>query len=216
MKRMLLSAVLAMAAPVFAQENGASVTVAPLTVDRLVIGSRYVIDQKFAAKYTIKVPVDFAFTAPRRENQKIYAKAAPGGDGIIKLFYTDQEDKVQSHIQFVPFTIDRVSVEQRIAGLQELVKKAFLSSVKDEDSARVNRFQRIDEGKYPALDMIGHYKDPQDGLIVRRIVAIPDPDSENGLLVIINALINNLPLKKPEDILTTSASRTLWAFEFQH
>lgn len=197
-----------------AQTSGGSVTITPLKVDGLVVGSRYVIDQAFAEKFNIAVPVPFSFVAPRNEAQKIYRKEAPGGSGIIKLFFTTQDDQVQSHIQFVPFTIDQMPVDKRLGALQGLVKKAFLSSIKDQDAARVNQFQKINIGKQPALEMIGNYKDPADGTLVRRIVAIPDPDSRNGVMVIIVGLAKNLKMKKAEDILAVSASRALGTFRF--
>ncbi len=200
--------------PVQAQESSTTIDITPLKIEGLVVGNKHQIDQEFSQKFGVAVPVPFSFIAPRSGEQKIYVKEAPGGDAMIKLFFTTQQDQVQSHIQFVPFTADLMEVEARLSGLQQMVKTAFLSSVQNNDSAKVNLFRRTDIGTYPAIEMIGNYPDPADGVIVRRIVAIPHPSSENGLIVIINALSKNLAMQQAEDVLNTSASRALGTFRF--
>lgn len=197
-----------------AQEISGTVTVTPFKVEGLVTGSRHKIDKAFETKYKVKVPQGFSFISPRNKQQKVYIKEAPGGDAPIKLFFTTFDDQVQSLIQFVPFTADMIETEARLKGLQGILKQAFMSPVTDKDQARINVLHLTKVGKYPAIELIGNYKDPVDGAVVRQVVAIPHPESENGVIVIVNALARNLKMPKAEDILETSASRAIGTFKF--
>ena len=207
-----LAVLLAFCVPV--STHAASVKFTPLEINGLVVGNKYSVDDEFAKAHGVAVPVGYSFIAPRKDAQKIYVKEAPGGDASIKLFFTTQEDQVQSHIQFVPFTVDMVPMEERLKGLQGLVKQAFLSSVQNNSDAKVNVMQFTKVGKYQALEMVGNYPDPADGVIVRRIVAIPHPESRNGVAVIINAITKNTTMTRAEDIMATSASEALSTFKF--
>lgn len=211
-KKWIMAASLVLCLPVSA--NAASVKFTPFEINGLVVGNKYEVDADFGKEHGVAVPVGYSFIAPRKDVQKIYVKEAPGGDASIKLFFTTQEDQVQSHIQFVPFTVEMAPMEDRLKTLQGLVKQAFLSSVQNNSDAKVNVMQFSKVGKNHALEMVGNYPDPADGVIVRRIVAIPHPESRNGVVVIINAITKNTTMTRAEDIMATSASEALSTFKF--
>lgn len=197
-----------------AQEVSGTITIEPLKVEGVVVGKRHLIDKEFEQTHKVAVPQPFSFISPRNKQQKVYIKEAPGGDAPIKLFFTTLDDQVQSLIQFVPFTADMIETEARLKGLQGILKQAFLSPVTNKDEARINVLHLTKVGKYPAIELIGNYKDPADGAIVRQVVAIPHPESENGVIVIVNALARNLKMTKAEDVKTTSASRAIGTFKY--
>jgi hypothetical protein len=209
-------AIAGLSLPVNAQEisGSGSIKVTPFEVKGLVVGSLHKIDKAFSKTYNIMVPQAFSFIAPRNKQQKVYIEETPGGDVPIKVFFTTQDVRLQSSVQFVPFTVDMAELNARLKGVEGIVKQAFMSADMVNDSDRVNVFQVAKVGKYPALELIGNYQDPKEGLVVRQIVAVLDPDSVNGEIIIVDALTRNVKMTKAEDIRTTSASRAIGTFKF--
>ena len=196
-------------------DTGATITLNPLTVEGFVSGKRFVFDQAFAQKHNVPVPAPFQFIAPTSDDHKIFVLPAPGGTGIFKVTFTTLEKQVKSNLQFVPLTVDEGEIEDRLKSLQKLLKQAFIASVPDPKRAEINVTRATKIGRYPALEAIGRYDGGDDGVVVLRVVAIPDPDSVNGLVAIINGLIKNTGMKSVGDILNTDASRALGTFQFK-
>ncbi len=209
-------AIAGQALPINAQEisGSGSIKVTPFEIKGLVVGSLHKIDKEFEKTYNIKVPQAFSFIAPRNKQQRVFIKENPGGDAPIQLFFTTQDRRLQSSIQFVPFTVDMAELNARMKGVEGLVKQAFMSADMVNDTDRVNVFQVAKVGKYSALELIGNYQDPKEGLVVRQVVAVLNPDSVNGEVMIVDALTRNVKMTKAEDIRITSASRAVGTFKF--
>ena len=201
--------------PVIAQTTAPKVEVKLFEATGVVKGKRYVFNAEFAAEHKIPVPAPFQFIAPTSDTHLNFIKPAPGGTGIFKIFFTTLEKSVKSNLQFVPITIAEGETDTRLEALQGLLKQAFVGAIPDKDRAEINTVRKTKVGSYPAIEMIGRYDGGADGVVVLRIVAIPDPKSEHGVLAIINALVKNVPMKAVSDILKTDASRALTTFRYQ-
>ena len=208
----------ALAAPIAAAEVKieGKVELNALSVTGFVKGQRYVIDAAYAEKYGREVLAPFEFIGPTAPDQMIYSLTDKlDGTGMIKLFFTTKDKEVKSDIQFVPMTVDMAPIEKRLKALENVVRKAFAQSVPDTKKAKINGMQNTKVGKYPAIEAIGQYVDPKQGIAVLRIVAIPNPESKDGVLVVINGWPKHIKLEKVSDILKTEASRALGTFKYQ-
>lgn len=221
MNRQILSAVMVglslslFSVTATAQESGATITVTPLSVKGFVKGNRHVFDADFAAEHGVAVPAPFNFIAPTSKEHLNFIKPAPGGIGIFKIFFTTLDKAVKSNLQFVPLRVDMGPVDQRLKIMQNILRKGFISSVPDPDRAEISLTRATKVGPYDALELIGRYDGGADGVIVLRVVGILNPDGENGLFVIINAVIKDTEMKSVEDVLKTDASRALGTMRFQ-
>lgn len=210
-----LGALIALAPGAHAGDSSTTVEVTPLKVEGLVTGNRNVFDAAFASKYNIAVPAPFEFIAPTSDKHLNFIKPAPGGTGIFKVFFTTLEKQVKSNLQFVPIMVAEGETSKRLESLQSLLKKALVASVPDANNARINIVQNIMVGKYPAIEMLGNYKTEQDGPVVIRLVAIPNPDGIHEILAIINGLAKNMSMTQVSDIMKTDSSRALGTFRFK-
>jgi len=201
-------------APVLAQESGASVNISPLTIEGLSIGKKIVVGAAFAERFGVAVPLPFEIVIPTIEGQNIYYDPAPGGNGILKVTFTTSEDQVRSNIQIVPFTIDMIPVEDRLQALRSLLQQALDTSIPDPDRAEVLIVQTFEMGPYPAIEAVAKYDGGDDGLIILRVVAIPDPESVNGLMVIMNTVAKNNEMSVITDILEFEAAKALNSIRF--
>jgi hypothetical protein len=214
---MRLSLIVAIAAvlanPIMAQETKVEIT--PLKVEGFVKGNRHVIDAEFAAKNNIAVPAPFEFIAPTSKSHLNYIEPAPGGTGIFRVYFVTPEKQVKSHIQFVPMSVAMGPIEDRLSGLQDLLRNAFIASVPDPAKAEIAVTRRVEIGPYPAIESIGRYDGGDDGVVVLRIVAIPNPESVDGMVAVINGLPKNVKMESVGDIITLDASRALTTFRFK-
>lgn len=201
--------------PVQAQSDGASVTVAPLVVEGLVTGNRYLLDQGFAQEHNIPVPAPFAFIAPTDDDQRLYVQPAPGGTGIIKVSFTSLADEVRSNLQFIPITIGEGPIEARLNGLRGILEQAINMSVPDLERADLLAVQNTEIGANPAIEALVRYDGGADGLVILRVVAIPNPQGVDGILAIINALVKNTGMQSANGIYEVNGSRALGTFRFQ-
>jgi hypothetical protein len=198
-----------------AQTVTPKVEITGLKVEGLVIGTRYEFGAEFAAEHNIPVPVPFEFIAPTSKNHLVGTQPAPGGTGIFKAHFVTLDKQVKSNIQFVPMKVGMASIEVRLNTLKGMLKDAFVASVPDPNRAEINVIRATEIGPYPAIEMIGKYDGGADGVVVLRIVAIPNPDSEHGMLAIINGLPKNTGMKSVGDIVHWDASRALGTFRFK-
>jgi len=198
-----------------AQDSGATIKITPFSVEGFVKGTRYDIGAEFSAEHNIPVPAPFTFIAPRAKTHLVGTEPAPGGTGIFKVHFVTLEKAPKSNIQFVPYTVDMGEAANRLESSKRILQQAFVASVVDPERAEINVTRQIEIGPYAAVESIGRYDGGADGLVVLRIVAIPNPDSTDSMLVIINALSKNLPMETVEDILKTDASRALGTFRFR-
>jgi hypothetical protein len=198
-----------------AQDTGASVTINPLTVEGLSVGKRIVVDAAFAEQYGVAVPLPFEIIIPTIEGQNVYYDPAPGGDGILKVTFATSEDKVRSNIQIVPFTLGMAEPEARLQNARSLLQQALEVSIPDLDRAEVLIVQSFEMGPYPAIEVVAKYDGGADGLVILRVVAIPDPNSVNGLLVVMNTLVANNEMSTVTDILEFEAAKAMNSIRFQ-
>lgn len=215
LKAILISTLAAISTPAVAQEDGATVEFNALTATGLVVGKRVVVDAAFGVEHNINVPAAFNFIAPTGDDHLLFGLPAPGGTGLYKVFFATLTEESTSNIQFIPFTVGMGPIEERLNSLPALLKNAFISSVEDTEQAAINVTRAIEVGPYPAVEMLGNYRSEEFGIVVLRIVAIPAPDSENGMIAIINGITKNFPMESVEDVLNTNASRALGTFKFQ-
>lgn len=215
LKSTLIAAITTLSTPAFAQDSGASIEVNGISVTGFVKGSKIVIDAEFATKHNIPVPAPFEFIAPTSDEHKIFTLPAPGGTGIYKVVFATLDDQPRSNLQFIPFTLGQGSTEDRLNALPPLLKDFFVSMVEDPEQAAINVTRAIEIGPYPAVEMLGNYAATGYGTVVLRIVAIPNPSGEHGIIAIINGITANFPMTSVEDVLNTEASRALGTFRFQ-
>ena len=184
-------------------------------VEGLVVGHRYVMDAEFAAQNNIAVPAPFEFIAPTSDDYQLYSLPAPGGTGIIKVFFVAEGEQTLSNLQFVPMTVTNSDLQAQLDGLKALLEQAFNASVPSPEQSALDivRITRIND--MPALEAIGRYDGGESGLVILRIVAIPNPNGVNGVIAIINALTKNQAMETVEDVLTVEASQALGTFQFQ-
>ena len=214
MRRLIVLMAICIASNAIAQSDGASVTINPLSVEGLVVGNSYEFDADFAAEHNIAVPAPFGFIAPTSDETRIYTQPAPGGTGIFKVHFTTLQDQVKSNLQFVPMTVTNSSEQAQLDGLQTLLQQAFTASIPNPDRAELSVVQVTHIGPYRAVEAIGRYDGGADGIVVLRVVAIPNPEGVDGIVAIINALANNEPMQEVNDVLNVDASRALSTFRF--
>ncbi len=213
--KFLLAATLLSPLQVAAQSEGPSVTFSPLVIDGLTIGRRLVVDDAFAAKYNIAVPRAFEIVYPTSDDRKMFFDPAPGGTGIVKVTFTTLEEQVRSNIQIVPFTLDMAPMEDRLQGARNLLQQALETSIPDLERSEVLVLQTFEVGPYAAIEVVAKYDGGADGLIILRVVAIPDPDSVNGLLVVMNTVVKNNEMEQIVDILEFEAAQALNSIRFR-
>lgn len=186
-----------------------------VAAEGVVVGHRYVLDAEFAAEHNIAVPAPFEFIAPSSEDYQLFSLKAPGGTGIIKVFFVAAGEQTLSNIQFLPMTVTNTDMQAQLDGLRSLLEQAFNASVPDMDNAALDAVRITSIGELPALEAIGRYADGDNNLVVLRIVAIPNPEGVDGVIAIINAVTKNRPMQSVEEVMTIEASRALGTFRFQ-
>lgn len=186
-----------------------------MNVEGLVVGHRYVLDAEFSTEHNIAIPAPFEFIAPTSDDYDLYSLPAPGGTGIIKVFFVGEGQKTLSNLQFIPMTVTNTDMQAQLDGLRSLLEQAFNASVPSLDQAALDDVRITNINDMPALEAIGRYDGGEDGLIVLRIVALPNPNGVDGVIAIINAVTKNNPMQSVEDVLNIEASRALSTFQFQ-
>jgi len=210
-----IASVLAISLPATAQESGANVSVGNVQVDGLTIGETYVFDNRFAQKYEVAVPAPFRISIPSGPDHEIFVAPAPGGTGIVKAFFLNADEQVRSNIQFLPMTIDKAEPAQRLEWARPLLQQVFNNEVPEGVQNAVDGVRVIEGGTYPAIELVGRYDGGDAGVVILRIVAIPKPDSEDGIIAVILGSAQVLGIKDVVGIYTTLASQTLDSFHFQ-
>ena len=201
--------------PLAAQTTGASIEINPLKVEGLVVGKRISFDAEFAAEHNIAVPIPFSFTIPTGRTKVIRVEPAPGGSGIYKVNFATEDVQLKSSLQFVPITIPMGDDEARKQYLLNIANQAFVASVIDPDKAQIDVRRPAKIGPYLAVEALGRYDGGADGVVALRVVAIVGPDSEHGLVGIINALPKNAGMSKVGDIMYVDGSRALGTLRFK-
>ena len=214
-KSILVAAITIISTPAFAQDSGATVEFNALNATGLVVGKRVVVDAEFGAEHGLDVPAAFNFIAPTGDDHLLFGLPAPGGTGLYKVFFATKAEESTSNIQFIPFTVGMGPIDERLEALPDLLRSAFIASVEDTEQAAINVTRAVQIGPYPAVEMLGNYKSEEFGVVVLRIVAIPNPDSKHGMIAIINGITKYYPMETVEDIMGTNASRALTTFKFQ-
>jgi hypothetical protein len=210
----MVLAVMVGVAPLHAVDGGPTVKLNLFSIEGAFIGTSYTIDQSFAAKYSVAVPANFKFSAPKSGKFLTIAKAAPGGTGIVKIFFTTPDKDVISNIQFIPLAVDMGDEGDRMVALEKVVKDVFIKMVPSADRAEISVVQSTKVGPYSALEALGRYDGGELGVVILRVVAVLNPDSENGLLAVINAIPKHVEMQAVGDILKTRASVTLDKLQF--
>lgn len=198
-----------------AQDTGASVTISPLTLEGVSVGKKIVVDSSFAEQYGVEVPLPFEIIIPTIDGQNVYYDPAPGGSGILKVTFATSEDKVRSNIQIVPFTLGMAESDARLQAARGLLQQALETSIPNLERSEVLVLQSFEVGPYPAIEVVAKYDGGADGLVILRVVAIPDPNSINGLMVVMNTLVDNNEMSKVSDILEFEAAQALNSIRFR-
>lgn len=207
---LMLSSLLA--APTLAQNAG--VTVGELNVEGGVIGQHFTLDEAFSQEHGREIPAPFEFVAPTGSGHRNYVVPATGS-GIIKAFFLTPDDQIMSNIQFMPIFIDAGEPAQRLDFARPLLKQIFERHIPEGAQSAVDGVQITNVGPYPAIEAIGHFDSGEDGILVIRVVAIPRPDSEEGIAVVILASVDVLKIEDVSEIYSTLASLALTTFRYR-
>jgi len=214
MKALSFATILAtgIAGAAFAQN--ASIKIAPLSVEGLVIGQEIKVDADFVAKYGVTAPVPFSFTVPTNEGQNIFFLPAPGGAGIVKVTFATPDEKVKSNLQFVHMTSPQLAPDERLKFLEDIAMQAFVASVPDPDRASIDVSRHIEIGVYPAVEMIGLYWDEKYGRIIIRVVGIFAPSGNRVLIAKSRTVVAGMPVPGVNEMNGTFVGRILESVKF--
>ncbi len=178
------------------------------------VGKRVSFGAEVATKHNIAVPIAFSFTIPTDRTKTIRVEPAPGGSAIYKVNFATDDVQLKSSLQFVPITIPMGEDAARKQFLTNIANQAFVASVIDPDKAQIDAVRPAEIGPYLAVEALGRYDGGADGIVALRVVAFVGPDSEHGLVGIINALPKNAGMEKVGDIMGVDGSRALGTLRF--
>jgi len=206
----LLSSLLA--APALAQSS--SVSIGTANVEGLVVGQRFSLDAAFSQEHDKEIPAPFEFVAPTSGDHRNYVAPATGF-GIIKAFFLTPDERIMSNIQFMPYVVDQGELEERLDWSRPVLKQIFEMHVPEGAQSVVDGVRATEVGPYPAIEAIGRFDSGDDGTLVIRVVAIPNPSSEHGMAAVILANVNVLEISEVSEVYNTIASKALSTFRYQ-
>jgi hypothetical protein len=226
MKQLMLKAgfgiaacIAAMSLPVQAQKvsAGGSVNFTPFEAKGIKLSTIYSVDEKFAQKHGVKVPAPFKLAAPRLKGQKILGQAKPSGGGMIKLYFTTDDEKqaIFSSLQIMSYSLKTDDPAKRMK-LADAVTIDLLKKLgPDVDKTRLNARRKIKHGELQAAEVLGTFVNKDGERLVTRLVAFDNPGTPHGLVGIVVGHPRQGKIKKVSDIFDTSASLAFETMVFQ-
>jgi hypothetical protein len=211
----------AMAATASAQEVSVSgqVSVNLLSIEGLVVGQTVTVDADFGAEHGLDVPAPFKVLIPTSGDEQQLVLYAPNGAGgpFFKMTFATKDDQVIENIQFVPMNLGGATADDRMQVITDLLTdQAWAMIVADYPENIQDGVRATTVAGYDAVELVGRYMDPEQGLVYTRLVGIPnsDPSNPNGVMVVANIIAKVLELSGPEDLPRTRGGVALEHFEW--
>lgn len=202
-----------------AQETQAEGTVklTPFEARGIKFSTIYTVNEDFAQKHGISVPVAFSLAAPRREAQRILAQAKPSGGGPIKIYFTtdDAGQRIFSSLQIVTYTLKTGDPQKRLEVGDYLAIELLKKLGTGPDTTRVNVRRKVMVGDLPASEVVGNFVNNDGDQLLVRLVALAKPETRDGIIGIAVGHPRQGRIRSVEDIYETSASLALDTVTFK-
>ena len=185
-----------------AQEKKPSDKFNSFSAKNLVVGKRFKVDRAFGEKYGIPVaaPFQLIVATDKSYNKSPVHPAPKPGSAYVKFNFTTLDRKLLKNLQFVAMTIPMVDPEQRLKATAQLVsQKAFPIALQGYQNSKRPGLRKVKIGPYVAVALIGSYTDKTLGNMYLRVVAIPNPKGEAGIVTIANIAAANITVKSAND-----------------
>ncbi len=189
-----------------------------LSVEGLVIGKTITIDKAFGAEHNLPVAAPFSFVVPLSPSKEyeVFVDPAPKpGEAWIKINFATADRQLIENIQFVSMRVPMGELQARLQAVAGVLVKGGLTAViKDKANAGRDTVRATKIGDYDAVEVVGHYDDPELGAMVVRLVGIPNPDGADGVAAIANIVVSRMPVKTVDDLARTRGGALLANFKY--
>lgn len=192
------------------EKTGAS---EPYEIKRLIIGKQIRVDEAFAKQNEGPVPSPFAVTLPTGEDFLTVVNARQGGF-LKATFATPERDFLES-IHFVEMDVPTDLEGDRMAVVAKLMSEKVFPAVTEPGSdAKLLAIRERTVGGVDAVEIIGRYTHPEEGLVYVWLDAMPHPTAKRGVYAISVIHHGRRPLVSDADFKDSLAGRTLESFRY--
>ncbi len=157
-------------------------------VEGFTMGKRFKVDAVFAKKLGAPnpPPAPFEITIPQKHRKAVVINGAPNVPEIAVFAITDESKKIIESVHYTTFNHKKV---EDIVGLlpffEALIEiQMVIPLVKPKGGQAIDRYRTRINGMDAAVIITG-IKNPDGSIFFQKFIALPKPDSEQGVIIIV-------------------------------
>ncbi len=188
-------------------------------VEGLKMGRLFKVDASFAKKLGAPnpPPAPFKVTVPMKYKKSVVINGAPNIPEIAVFAITDDSKKIIESVHYTTFKHKKVAnILSELPFFEALVEvQMAIPAVKPKGGQAIDRYRTKINGMDAAVLITG-IKNPDGSIFFQKFIALPKPDSEQGVIIIIKVDTSKSPdVKTLADLATKGfAAQVLHSTEF--
>lgn len=171
-------------------------------------------DTGFEQTYSRTLNLHYAVSVPILEGQFDARTEFEPGPSLPQILFYAPDGRLAEQTGFSSAAIEPGTPDERAAYLANVILEQVVPSLGELQAFQNLGARHARLGPYPAIEMIGIYKDPGLGQIFLRIVGVLAPSGDQAFISITHTINAVVPVSNPNDMPKTFAGTMLESLRF--
>ncbi|QDC11115.1 hypothetical protein FHY55_18575 [Oceanicola sp. D3] len=186
------------------------------STEDVVSGETFKADADYLTKHGKPEAAPFAVVVPLSGDGSYESRVVETPrTGLVKFVFSTPGGGLIEAMTFSELTLPEAEKEPRLDYLREIMLAVAVGQFVDSkpEASRQN-IRKVDIGRHKAVEIFGTYRHADYGVIHWRMVGLPNPDGEAGVVALAQISEEAVPIGSPDDFPASLTGRMLESFSF--
>ncbi|MFY0635582.1 MAG: hypothetical protein JXQ91_17350 [Vannielia sp.] len=184
----------------------------------VVAGETFKADADYLTKHGKPEAAPFAVVVPLSGDGSYQSRVVETPQvGLVKFVFSTEAGGLIEAVTFSELTLPMSDDEEpRLNYLMEIMSALIVPGLIDgkAEASRSNT-RKVEVGGHTAVEIFGTYAHPDFGKVHWRLVGLPNPEGEAGVVALAQISEEAVPITSPDDFPSSLSGRVLESFSFE-
>ncbi|MBS8228446.1 hypothetical protein [Vannielia litorea] len=187
------------------------------STDDIVAGETFKADADYLTKHGKPDAAPFAVVVPLSGDGSYESRVVETPQvGLVKFVFSTPGGGLVESITFSELTLPEADEDMRMDYLREMLLAVAVGQfVNGKPDASRQNVRKVSVGRNSAVEIFGTYRHEDYGLIHWRMVGVPNPNGNAGVVALAQISEEAVPIGSPDDFPATLSGRVLESFGFE-
>ncbi|SIO12700.1 hypothetical protein [Vannielia litorea] len=183
----------------------------------VVAGETFKADRDYLTKHGKDEAAAFAVVVPLSGDGSYQSRVVETPQtGLVKFVFSTEGGGLIEAVTFSDLSLPMAEEEPRLEYLMEIMNALVVPGfIEGKAGASRQNIRKVDVGGLRAVEIFGSYDDPTFGKVHWRLLGLPNPQAEAGVVALAQISEEAVPIGSPDDFPSSLSGRVLESLKFE-